>query len=203
VYDRTEKKFVTVPWHKVEVGTLVMVVTGDDTCAPIIPSDLVLIATSSEDGTAFIETANLDGETNLKLREAPTETQRALTTAQESSTVVTLNEAELSQLKFKVSCGEPDAFLYDFNGRLQIGDGGKDIPLNGGSSGGQFLQRSTKLKNTKWVLGVTVYTGDIWRSFRRRWLAMLYDSDLEPIFNPNLCSCIAFREGDKNSNEYE
>ncbi len=152
---------MTVPWHQVEVGTLVMVLTGDDACSPMIPSDLVLIATSSEDGTAFIETANLDGETNLKLREAPAETQRALSTAQRDSTVVTLNENELSQLKFKVSCGEPDAFLYDFNGRLQIADDGKDIPLNGGSSGGQLLQRSTKLKNTKWVLGVTVYTGSI------------------------------------------
>ncbi len=149
-----------VPWHKVEVGSVVLVVTGDDACTPMIPSDLVLIATSSEDGTAFVETANLDGETNLKLREAPSETHKVLTTAKAQSNVVDLDELELSQLKFKVSCGEPDAFLYDFNGRLQIGDAGKEIPLNGGSSGGQLLQRGTKLKNTKWVLGVTVYTGD-------------------------------------------
>jgi phospholipid-transporting ATPase len=161
MFDHAEGKFVPVPWHKVEVGSLVMVVTGDETCTPMIPSDLALIASSAEDGTAFVETANLDGETNLKLREAPSETQKLLTTAQAQSVVVTLNESQLPQLKLKVSCGPPDAFLYDFNGRLQIADNGKDIPLNGGSSGGQFLQRSTKLKNTKWVLGVTVYTGDM------------------------------------------
>ena len=34
-----------------------------------------------------------------------------------------------------------------------------EIPLFGGSSGGSFLQRSAKLRNTRWCLGLAVYTG--------------------------------------------
>lgn len=36
------------------------------------PADLLLLASSREDGRAMIETASLDGETNLKFRCVPT-----------------------------------------------------------------------------------------------------------------------------------
>jgi magnesium-transporting ATPase (P-type) len=45
----------------------------------MIRSDLVLLASSAPDGTAFLETMNLDGETNLKLREALEATHEDLT----------------------------------------------------------------------------------------------------------------------------
>lgn len=51
----------------------------------------------------------------------------------------------------------PDALLYDFNARMAWN--GQDLPLSGGGGGGQFMQRSTKLRNTRWCVGVAVYTG--------------------------------------------
>ncbi len=44
-------------------------------CVPVpfrecFPADMVLLATSDGFGVAYIETANLDGETNLKLKQA-------------------------------------------------------------------------------------------------------------------------------------
>ena len=38
----------------------------------MFPADLILLSSSGEGGTAFIETASLDGEKNLKIRNVNT-----------------------------------------------------------------------------------------------------------------------------------
>jgi magnesium-transporting ATPase (P-type) len=42
----------------------------------LFPTDLILLASSAEGGVAFIETASLDGEKNLKPRNAFPATQK-------------------------------------------------------------------------------------------------------------------------------
>jgi phospholipid-translocating ATPase len=46
----------------VHVGDLVRIVSDAD-----VPCDLVLLSSSDNDGRCYITTANLDGETNLKV----------------------------------------------------------------------------------------------------------------------------------------
>ena len=55
-------------WREVNVGDVIVVQNHSQS-----PSDMVLLATSDKTGLAFIETANLDGETNLKLKVVPKE----------------------------------------------------------------------------------------------------------------------------------
>ena len=164
IWNSTTGQFDRVSWADVMVGSLVRVTATDDGCSPMIPSDLVLLVTSSADGTCFLETMNLDGETNLKQRQASEETHKDLSTQsgidqQTGEKLLVVREDGLKALRVEVSCAEPDAQLYDFNGRMTYNQGANKIPLYGGSSGGQFLQRSTKLKNTKWIVGLCVYTG--------------------------------------------
>ena len=57
-------------WKDLEVGDVVRLEDRD-----WIPADLLLLASSAEDGTAFIDTMDLDGETNLKRRTAHAKSQ--------------------------------------------------------------------------------------------------------------------------------
>ncbi|MGH0164743.1 UNVERIFIED_CONTAM: hypothetical protein FKN15_057702 [Acipenser sinensis] len=63
LYSRKHKDYVERCWKDVRVGDFVKVV-----CNEIIPADILLLHTSDVNGVCHIETANLDGETNLKQR---------------------------------------------------------------------------------------------------------------------------------------
>lgn len=56
----------TVQWQEVQVGDMLCVHKDEP-----IPADLLLLSTSDEEyGKCYIDTANLDGETNLKTKQA-------------------------------------------------------------------------------------------------------------------------------------
>jgi len=61
--------FQEIPWKKVKVGDTVRVNNGE-----FFPADLILISSSEPDALCYIETSNLDGETNLKIKQGLPET---------------------------------------------------------------------------------------------------------------------------------
>ncbi|XP_057312716.1 probable phospholipid-transporting ATPase IA isoform X2 [Hydractinia symbiolongicarpus] len=132
-----EHQLQTVKWTEVVVGDIVKVENGH-----FFPADLILLSSSEPMGMCYIETANLDGETNLKIRQA-------LPLTAEKTTV-----EEISDMSGKLECEGPNNRLYDFIGNIIL-DGNSAVPL----SGDQVLLRGAQLRNTKWIFGFVVYTG--------------------------------------------
>jgi len=63
--------FEGVRWSDLYVGDIVLIQEGQS-----FPADLILLQSSGAQGIAYIETANLDGETNLKTKQAAPECWR-------------------------------------------------------------------------------------------------------------------------------
>lgn len=66
MYSQEQKQFVQTFWHKLKVGDIVRVSKNH-----YLPADLLILKTSEVHGTScYVETKNLDGETNLKTKRA-------------------------------------------------------------------------------------------------------------------------------------
>ena len=59
-------KWTRRKWKDLKVGQLVMVEKDDP-----IPADILILQSSNEEGQVYVDTMNLDGETNLKEKSAP------------------------------------------------------------------------------------------------------------------------------------
>ncbi|PPQ89698.1 hypothetical protein CVT25_014099 [Psilocybe cyanescens] len=136
-----QSTFVEKKWKDIQVGDIVRVENND-----FIPADLLLMTSSEPEGLCYIETSNLDGETNLKIKEAS------------PHTAPLTNPTLINSLHGSLRSEQPNNSLYTYEGTLDlISDSGvpKQIPLGPD----QVLLRGAQLRNTPWVYGLTVFTG--------------------------------------------
>ncbi|XP_016107925.1 probable phospholipid-transporting ATPase IF isoform X1 [Sinocyclocheilus grahami] len=124
----------------IRVGDIVRV-AKDET----FPADLVLLSSDRVEGTCHITTTSLDGETNLKTHYSVPET------------AVSQSVSRLESLQAVVECQQPEADLYRFVGRITVTQQGEEIVRPLGPE--NLLLRGARLKNTKEIFGVAVYTG--------------------------------------------
>ncbi|KAI9245704.1 hypothetical protein BDA99DRAFT_447769 [Phascolomyces articulosus] len=137
-------------WKNVNPGDYILIRNDED-----VPADVVILSTSDPDHICYIETQNLDGETNLKVRQA-------LVATSEISSVKDCQHAE-----FYIESEPPHVNLYQYSGVLkwQIQD---QHSMNSevahekteAVTYNNILLRGCVVRNTEWVIGVVVYTGD-------------------------------------------
>ncbi|CAN1837058.1 Probable phospholipid-transporting ATPase 4 [Linum perenne] len=123
-------------WEKIQVGDVIKVEKDQ-----FFPADLLLLSTSYEDGICYVETMNLDGETNLKIK-------RAL-----EVTMSLDDDDTFKGLSGTIKCEDPNPSLYTFVGNFEYDR--QVYPLDPS----QILLRDSKLRNTAFIYGVVVFTG--------------------------------------------
>ncbi|KAL2340738.1 hypothetical protein Fmac_008678 [Flemingia macrophylla] len=128
--------FEYTEWKNLRVGNIVKIMKDE-----FFPADLLLLSSSYEDAVCYVETMNLDGETNLKLKQGLEVTS-------------SLHEDfKFHDFRAVIKCEDPNANLYSFVGSMEFGE--QKYPL----SAHQLLLRDSKLRNTDYVFGAVIFTG--------------------------------------------
>jgi phospholipid-translocating ATPase len=118
----------------------------------MVPADCVLIQTELDTNEAFVKTAALDGERNLK----PKMAIKQLAACYDDI----ISKPEAKKCPFKVESIPACLDMYNYEGRIAIckNDESEDewfpLDLN------QFLHRGCFLENSNWVVGLVVHTGE-------------------------------------------
>jgi phospholipid-transporting ATPase len=160
-------QFQTVKWIDIQVGDIIRVGSEEP-----FPADIVLLASSEPEGLCYIETANLDGETNLKIKQAIPETAHLV------------SSAELGRLGGRVRSEQPNSSLYTYEATLtmQAGGGEKELPLQPD----QLLLRGATLRNTPWIQGVVVFTGHETKLMRNATATPIKRTNVERMVNTQI-----------------
>lgn len=109
------------------------------------PADLILLNSSLPKGLCYIETKDLDGETNLKVKQS----EKKLLSLDMSTDLDLLTSMKGAYIE----CENPNEMLYRFEGTLFIRDIVAPLSVD------QSMLRGSVLKNTDYIYGLVVYTG--------------------------------------------
>ncbi|KAK5635169.1 hypothetical protein RRF57_010881 [Xylaria bambusicola] len=129
--------WVQIEWRDVKVGDIVKLRRDDP-----VPADIILLHATGENGIAYIDTMDLDGETNLKSRESLGNFKDCYSIAGLRSTAA------------EFVSEDPNPDLYHYDGRVNTN--GKTFPL----TSNQVIYRGSTIRNTSCVIGVVINTGE-------------------------------------------
>ncbi|KAI8640888.1 hypothetical protein BD408DRAFT_418976 [Parasitella parasitica] len=133
----------------VRVGDFILLRNGDS-----LPADAVLLSTSDKEGVCFVETKDLDGETNLKPRTSIPQLKHIQSGAD-----------CLNQCHFYLEAGSPSPDLYKFEGTLvtlEKAQGSSEKWVKKSKTPieiDNILLRGHVVRNTKWAIALVLFTG--------------------------------------------
>ncbi|XP_078113351.1 phospholipid-transporting ATPase ID isoform X2 [Sander vitreus] len=123
-------------WMNIRVGNIIKLENNQ-----FVAADILLLCSSESYGLCYIETAELDGETNLKVRQS-------LTVTSDMGDIT-----KLMDFDGEVICEPPNNKLDRFTGTLYWRD--NKYPLDNEN----MLLRGCVLRNTEWCFGMVIFAG--------------------------------------------
>lgn len=132
------KHWVEKKWKDVRVGDIVRLSRNE-----AAPADLVILHAKGVNGIAYIETMALDGETNLKSKQA-------------SPHLATncMSVDQIAECNAHLVVEDPNLDLYNFEGKCTVAD--ETLPL----TNHEIIYRGSILRNTPELYGMVIYTGE-------------------------------------------
>jgi phospholipid-translocating ATPase len=172
VWSSEKNRCRKMPWEHIIVGDYIHV-SIDET----IPADLLLIRSSDPQGCVFVETSNLDGESNLKLRSVM---PKCRTLCDETG------DFDPSPLNIKVFCNPPNKVLDFIQGYVQYGKDGEEDRITKDN----IIIRGCKLRNTTFIEGIVLYTGKETKAMLNNGEIKMKQSSLEKQTNIFVIFCV-------------
>ncbi|KAL7380732.1 hypothetical protein ABVT39_022929 [Epinephelus coioides] len=168
VFCGKQKTYIDQCWKDVRVGDFVRL-----SCNEIIPADMLLLYSSDPRGVCYIETANLDGETNLKQRQVVSDLPPQGV------------EFNLENFHSRIECENPNNDLSRFRGYMEHPSG-----VRVGLHNGNLLLRSCTIRNTETVVGIVVYAGHETKAMMNNSGPRYKRSQLEKRLNTDILWCV-------------
>uniref|UniRef100_A0A3Q3AVL2 Phospholipid-transporting ATPase n=1 Tax=Kryptolebias marmoratus TaxID=37003 RepID=A0A3Q3AVL2_KRYMA len=168
VFCGKQKAYLERCWKDVQVGDFVQL-----SCNEIIPADLLLLYSSDPHGVCYIETANLDGETNLKQRQVVSD--------------LSLQGEDFTPESFhsRIECENPNNDLSRFRGYIEHSNG-----VRVGLHSSNLLLRSCTIRNIETVVGIVVYAGHETKAMMNNSGPRYKRSKLEKRLNTDVLWCV-------------
>ncbi|XP_078145791.1 phospholipid-transporting ATPase VD [Centroberyx gerrardi] len=168
VYSGKQKAYIDQRWQDVRVGDFVRL-----SCNEIIPADMLLLYSSDPHGVCYIETANLDGETNLKQRQVVAD--------------LPLQGVEFTPESFHscIECENPNNDLSRFRGYME-----HSSKVRVGLHNNNLLLRSCTIRNTETVVGIVVYAGHETKAMKNNSGPRYKRSQMERRLNVDVLWCV-------------
>ncbi|RMB92545.1 hypothetical protein DUI87_31045 [Hirundo rustica rustica] len=130
-------RFKATKWKDIKVGDIIRLKKNT-----FVPADILLLSSSEPNSLCYVETAELDGETNLKFKMALEVTHRHLQ-----------EESALADFDGLIECEEPNNRLDKFTGTLSWRN--SNYPLDAD----KILLRGCKIRNTDFCHGMVIFAG--------------------------------------------
>uniref|UniRef100_A0A8D0HF46 Phospholipid-transporting ATPase n=1 Tax=Sphenodon punctatus TaxID=8508 RepID=A0A8D0HF46_SPHPU len=130
-------RFKATKWKDIKVGDIIRLKKNN-----FVPADILLLSSSEPNSLCYVETAELDGETNLKFKMSLEVTDRYLQ-----------EENAMAEFDGLIECEEPNNRLDKFTGTLLWRN--VRYPLDAD----KILLRGCKIRNTDFCHGVVIFAG--------------------------------------------
>jgi phospholipid-translocating P-type ATPase (flippase) len=178
--------FIKKLWYELRVGDLVRINKDE-----ALPADVLILHSSFKSGLAFVDTKDLDGETNLKEKMVHSDFNK-------------LNQKNLFTMEGSIQLDQPNEYMDSWEGNVFVSNYLNSIQNNdeenieenkfiSNVNIKQLLLKGSILRNTEYIIGLVVYCGHNTKIMKNAKKPPIKMSNVMKIMNKLLLSVFLFQ----------